>query len=61
MNWKSVKDKSIVLPSKNTKILVTNGKDISVISVNMFLENVDKPYNNWTHWSEINLPKTMED
>ncbi len=55
--WNSVEDKSIVLPSKSSKILVTDGKNVNAISVAAFLENVDKPYNNWTHWSEINYIK----
>jgi len=60
ITWNSVKDKSIVLPSKNTTILVTDGENVNVMSVAAFLKNVDKPYNRWTHWAEINSLKTLK-
>ena len=58
MEWISVKDKSAILPSyKSGQILVTDGKVCGVVGVKAFLENVDKPYNRWTHWCRITLPK----
>lgn len=61
MDWISIKDTSITLPSaKSGKVLVTDGKNVSIISVVVFLEVVDKPYNTWTHWCEISLPKSKE-
>lgn len=58
MNWIPVSDKSVVLPSyKSGRILVTDGEECYVITVKAFLETVDKPCNNWTHWCKIKLPE----
>ena len=52
-SWIDIKNKDAILPSKNTPILVTDGKNYQLITVEKFLENVDKPYNAWTHWMKI--------
>lgn len=51
--WIEVKDKTVIMPSSSSIILVTDGKNYQLISVEKFLENVDKPYNTWTHWMKI--------
>lgn len=56
--WISVKDKETVLPSLSKVILVTDGQKYQLITVEKFLENVDAPYNTWTHWMKI--PKIEE-
>lgn len=51
--WYDARDKSLILPSMSSTILVTNGKTYSLVSVERFIETVDKPFNEWTHWMEI--------
>lgn len=51
--WNDVKNKNIILPSMSSIILVTDGKTPQLVTVERFLESVDKPYNTWTHWMEI--------
>lgn len=51
--WIDVKDKNVILPSMSKPILVTDGKYYSIVTVEKFLERVDKSYNTWTHWMRI--------
>lgn len=51
--WISVKDRQVTLPSKSSYILVTNGTTPAVVKVKVFLEVVDKPFCQWTHWMKI--------
>lgn len=53
MEWISVKNYDAILPSKSSCILVTDGTNYSVIKVKTFLEIVDKPFCQWTHWMKI--------
>lgn len=53
MEWISVRDREAILPSKSSYILVTDGTTPSVIRVKNFLEVVDKPFCQWTHWMKI--------
>lgn len=57
--WISVKDKETILPSTSKVILVTDGQNYQLVSVEKFLETVDTPYNTWTHWMKI--PKVEEE
>ena len=51
--WIDVKDKEVILPSMSKVILVTDGQNFQLVSVEKFLETVDTPYNTWTHWMKI--------
>lgn len=53
MEWISVKNYDVILPSKSSCILVTDGTNYSVIKVKTFLEIVDKSFCQWTHWMKI--------
>lgn len=57
--WISVRDKETILPSTSKVILVTDGQNYQLVSVEKFLETVDTPYNTWTHWMKI--PKVEEE
>lgn len=51
--WVDVRDKEVVLPSMSKAILVTDGENFQLVTVEKFLERVDTPYNTWKYWMEI--------
>lgn len=56
--WNDVKDKSIVLPSYTSKMIVTDGENVSIITVSAFLKSVDSPWCQWKYW--MSIPKLPE-
>lgn len=51
--WISVKEREAILPSKSSTIIVTDGNNISLVKVAKFVDIVDTPYCQWTHWMKI--------
>ena len=58
MKWLPTKNRDAIFPPKSHCILVTDSTNYSVINVETFLEIVDKPFCQWTHWMEI--PKVKQ-
>lgn len=51
--WQPINDKSIILPSKSTPIIVSDGRNCSIMTTSKLLDQCDRAYCQWKWWMRI--------